>query len=131
MRKLRALIVDDSIVTRGKLNRIIQDLGHEVVKSVKDGKEAVDVCRIHESCNTYEKIDFITMDITMPNMDGVTAVRYIRRMNKHVKIIMVTANDQKDIVMDSIEAGASGYILKPFQKYKLEEVLGKIFFSVV
>ena len=125
--ELNALIVDDSEVTREKLKIIIEDLGHKVIESAKTGQEAVNLCLQHKSSSSHDKIDFITMDITMPNMDGVTAVRKIKRIDPSVKIIMVTANDQKDIVMDSIEAGASGYILKPFAEDKLYGVLAGIF----
>ncbi len=117
---LKILIVDDSLIIRKKITTIVEKLGHEVVGQAKTGREAIEI---------YEgaKPDLVTMDITMPDMDGITAVKHIIEMDKNAKIIMVTSHGQEDMVIDSIKAGAVGYILKPITDEKLAEIIGEVF----
>ncbi|MCX6051194.1 MAG: response regulator [Campylobacterales bacterium] len=117
---LKILIVDDSLIIRKKIITIVEKLGHEVVGQAKTGQEAIDI---------YESVqpDLVTMDITMPDMDGITAVKHIMKIDTNAKIIMVTSHGQEDMVIDSIKAGAIGYMLKPITDEKLAEIIGEAF----
>ncbi|MDO8453525.1 MAG: response regulator [Sulfurimonas sp.] len=117
---LKILIVDDSLIIRKKITTIVEKLGHEVVGQAKTGQEAI---KMYESA----KPDLVTMDITMPDMDGITAVKHIVEIDKNAKIIMVTSHGQEDMVIDSIKVGAVGYMLKPITDEKLEEIIGEVF----
>lgn len=119
-KSLKVLIVDDSLIVRKNMNRLLTTLNQDVIGEAKDGQEAVSMCR-------SLKPDFITMDITMPDMDGIVAVKKIKEFDKEVKIIMSTSHGQEKMVLDSIKAGAKGYILKPLTKEKLLHSLQKIF----
>lgn len=117
---LKVLIVDDSLIIRKKISKIFEDLGHQVLFDAVNGQEAI---------NAYKKFkpDLVTMDITMPDMDGITAVKYIIKEDLNAKIIMVTSHGQEDMVIKSIQSGAVGYILKPITQEKLAKVIGEVF----
>jgi len=117
---LKVLIVDDSLIIRKKITKLLEKLGHEVVYGAKDGKEAID-------SYVSKKPDLVTMDITMPDMDGITAVKHIMQNDAEAKIIMVTSHGQEDMVIKSIQAGAVGYMLKPISEEKLVAAIGEIF----
>lgn len=117
---LRVLIVDDSLIVRKNMDKFITSLNQRVVGKAKDGREAVSMC-------LSLKPDLITMDITMPDMDGITAVKRIMAFDQNVKIIMSTSHGQEKMVLDSIRAGAKGYILKPLTLEKLSEAIVKVF----
>lgn len=110
--RLKIHIVDDSDITQKKISQIIEKLGHKVIQTSSSGKNAIFDC-------SYVHADIITMDITMPDMDGVTATRRLLSSNPDLRIIMVTSVSQKDIVMDAIKAGAIGYVMKPIEPEKL------------
>lgn len=118
--ELRVLIVDDSLIIRKNLTKFLTTLGHSIAGEAKTGVEAVSECK-------HLNPDLITMDITMPEMDGITAVKEIRKTNKDVKIIMSTSHGQEQMVLDAIKAGARGYILKPITQDKLEDAIQKVF----
>jgi len=117
---LKVLVVDDSLIIRKKINTILQKLGHEGVYDAKNGQEAIEA---------YKKFqpDLVTMDITMPDMDGITAVSKIISENHDAKIIMVTSHGQEDMVIKSIQAGAVGYMLKPITEEKLAQAIGEVY----
>lgn len=117
---LKVLIVDDSLIIRKKITKIVEKLGHEVVFTAKDGQEAISSYREH-------KPDLVTMDITMPDMDGITAVSHIIDEDPNAKIIMVTSHGQEDMVIKSIQKGAVGYMLKPISDDKLAQAIGEVF----
>lgn len=117
---LKVLIVDDSLIVRRNISKFLANLNHKVVSEAKDGFEAVEMCQKY-------KPDLITMDITMPDMDGITAVKKIREFNKDVRIIMSTSHGQEKMVLDSIKAGAKGYLLKPITTENLSVAIAKIF----
>lgn len=116
MRSLRILVVDDSGLTVKKMAKLLEDLGHQVVAMASTGQQAVDV---------YAEAapDVTTMDITMPDMDGIEATRRILAVHPGACIVIVTSHGQEQMVMDAIEAGAKGYILKPVKQEKLAETL--------
>ena len=115
----RILVCDDSAFMRMMLKRVLIDNGHEVVGEAGDGMEAVQLYRQH-------KPDLITMDITMPKMDGIQAVTHIHEENPLVRIVMVTALGQRSIITDAIKAGASDFIVKPFDNIQVIETIKKV-----
>lgn len=114
----RFLLCDDSAFMRMMLRKILEQAGHEIVGEAGNGKEAVQQFR---KC----KPDLVTMDITMPIMDGIEAVRLIIQQELQARIIMVTAMGQKDIIMSALSAGASDFIVKPFEVRQVVEVVNK------
>ena len=118
--KLKVLIADDSKTIRKIMKLQLEELGHEVIAEACNGSEAI------EKYSKYSP-DLITMDIQMPDMNGVEAVTKIKKTDKKVKIIMITAHGQKDLVEGTIKKGVNDYILKPITADKLSESIQKIF----
>ena len=116
MESLRILVVDDSLITVKKLSGMLSAIGHKVVMTASTGKEAQTA---YKSCSP----DLVTMDITMPDMDGIEATRLIRERFPDALIIMVTSHGQERMVLDALKAGAKGYVLKPFRQDKLQEAI--------
>ena len=117
MRKI--LICDDATFMRTMLKEILTKNGYEVVGEAANGQEAI---------IQYKKLkpDIVTMDITMPDMNGIDATRAIRAYDSHAKIIMCSAMGQQAMVMDAIKAGARDFIVKPFQAEKVLEAVRKL-----
>lgn len=115
---LKILVVDDSLILRRSLSGMIHTLGHEVAGEAKNGNEAI-------TQYTQLKPDIVTMDITMPDMDGITAVKEIRYKHPEAIIIMITSHGQEEMVIDAIKAGAKGYLLKPIDVQKLYDSISK------
>lgn len=116
MTYLQVLVVDDSPITVAKLSRMLQTLGHRVLRTASNGAEAI------TAYETY-KPDVVTMDITMPDMNGIEATRRIRARFPEAQIIMVTSHGQEKMVLEALKAGAKGYLLKPFNEEKLQKLL--------
>ncbi|MBI1905017.1 MAG: response regulator [Rhodocyclales bacterium] len=116
MESLKILVVDDSLITIKKLSAMLDQLGHTVVRTAGTGREAL---QAYAECAP----DLVTMDITMPDMDGIEATRLIRDRFPQALIVMVTSHGQEKMVLDALQAGAKGYVLKPFRQDKLEEVI--------
>ncbi len=116
MRRLNIMVVDDSNITIRKMTKMLEDLGHHVTYAAVNGAKAVE---------EYERVrpDLVTMDITMPDMDGIEATRRIMAKDENAVIMVVTSHGQEQMVMDAIEAGAKGYVLKPVKPEKLKEHL--------
>ena len=110
------LIVDDSRTSRRILKDIIERAGYEVVGEAITGKEGVDF---------YDKLnpDIVTMDITMPEMDGIEALRQIKKAHPEAVVIMVTAAGQKDKMMEAVKVGAAEFVAKPFVEETVLEAL--------
>jgi len=119
MTSLNVMVVDDSIITIKKIKRMLEDLGHQVVQTANTGKDAV---AKYAACRP----DIVTMDVTMPDMNGIEATRTIIESFPTARIIMVTSHGQEQMVHDALDAGAKAYILKPFQKDKLKVILDKV-----
>jgi len=111
----RVLIVDDAAFMRSMLRRILEDEGFEI-QEAPDGDVAIK--KYKES-----KYDLITMDIVMPNVDGVTAVKEIMRIDPDAKIIMITALAHKTLVLRALRAGAKDFIVKPFDSTAVLEAV--------
>lgn len=112
----RILVCDDSMFMRMMLKKVLVENGHEVIDEAGDGRQAVQLYRQH-------KPDLATMDITMPIMDGIQAVQLIRDEDPQARIVMVTAIGQKAIITEAIKAGASGFIIKPFEASQIKNVI--------
>ncbi|AXI24670.1 response regulator [Methanofervidicoccus sp. A16] len=118
---VRTLVVDDSAFMRNILKKILSSTNkYVVVGEASNGKEAIEKAR-------ELKPDLITMDIVMPEMDGIEATRRIKKEFPDIKIVMCTSVDQEKKMIEAIEAGADGYIVKPFQAPKILEQLNKLF----
>ena len=117
---LNILIVDDSLIMRTNIARSIESIGHKVIAQAVNGQEGIDLYETH-------KPDLVTMDITMPDMDGISATKKIIEKNPDAKVIMITSHGQEAMVMNALKAGAKGYMLKPISNDKLKEAIGKIF----
>lgn len=115
----KILIVDDAAFMRMMLKDILSKNGYEVVAEASNGQEAI---------QKYEefKPDLVTMDITMPEMDGIAAVKEIKKKNPQAKIIMCSAMGQQAMVVDAIQAGARDFIVKPFKPDRVIEAVKKV-----
>jgi two-component system chemotaxis response regulator CheY len=117
---LNILVVDDSLIIRKNIKKYIASLGHNVIGEAQNGAQAIDACQ-------KLKPDLITMDITMPDMDGISAVKRIKEFDDSVNIIMVTSHGQEEMIVSSLKAGAKGYILKPVSEEKLAKSIATIY----
>ncbi len=117
---LNILVVDDSILMRNNIKSYVESLGHNVVGEADNGSIAVSMCR-------DLKPDIITMDITMPDMDGITAIAKIREFDDKVNIIVATSHGQEEIIMKALQSGAKGYVLKPINENNLSEAISNIY----
>ena len=104
----KILLVDDSRTSRKILRGILEGAGHEIVAEAVDGQDGVD---------KYGEFSpqVVTMDITMPVMDGLEALRIIKENDSKAKVIMVTAAGQQNKMLDAIKHGASEFVTKPFE----------------
>ena len=115
----RVLVVDDSMFVTKQISQILTSEGFNVVGTAKDGQEGLEKYK-----ELYPNVDLVTMDITMPKMDGVTSLEKIIEFDKDAKIIMISALGKQDLVKKSLLLGAKNYIVKPLDRKKvLERVL--------
>ena len=114
----RILIVDDSKTSRKFLKNMLIGAGFEVVAEAIDGIDGIEIYKEF-------KPDVVTMDITMPNLDGIDAVTEIMRIDPEAKIIMVTAAGQKNNVVEALKRGAVDFVQKPFDAEVIVEVIKK------
>jgi len=112
----RVMIVDDSMFVAKQLGQILTSEGYEVVTTAADGKEGVDKYK-----ELFPNIDLVTMDITMPKMDGLTALEQIMAFDKNAKVVMVSALGKEELVKKSLLLGAKNYIVKPLDRKKVLE----------
>ena len=112
----RVLIVDDSLFVAKQLGQILASEGYEVIATAADGKEGLD--KYKELC---PNVDLVTMDITMPKMDGITALEQIMNFDKNAKVIMVSALGKEELVKKSLLLGAKNYLIKPLDRKKVLE----------
>ncbi len=113
------MIVDDAVFLRHVLKGIISGSGHTVIAEASNGREAIHMYHIH-------KPDIITMDITMPDMDGIEAVKEIRLHDPKARIIMCSAMGQHKMILQAIAAGASDFIVKPFQDDRVLQSIANV-----
>lgn len=114
---IRVLIADDATFMRTVLRKLLAKNGFEVVGEAENGKQAV-------AKYSELKPDIVTMDITMPEMDGLHAVKEIKKHHPEAKIIMCSAMGQSALVVEAIQAGAKDFIVKPFvEELVIEKIL--------
>ena len=112
----RVLIIDDSMFIAKQLGQILSSEGFEVVGTASDGVQGLEKYK-----ELYPNIDLVTMDITMPVMDGVSALEKILEFDKEAVVVMVSALGKEDVVKKSLLIGAKSYIVKPLDRKKVLE----------
>ncbi len=121
MRKI--MIVDDSLIIRINLKKLFEKNGFEVVAEATNGREAVEKYIIFQP-------DIITMDITMPEMDGISALEKIREIDEQIPVVMISALGQELKILEAVNKGANHFIVKPFQEIdvinKIEHVINTV-----
>lgn len=113
---ITVLIVDDNDMTRETLRVILRHDGYDVVGEALDGDSAVDMA-------TRLKPDVILMDVVMPKVSGIEALKSIRMVMRDVFVLMVTANKDQETVAEAVKSGISGYIIKPFNAKKVLDTI--------
>ena len=116
----KILVCDDSMFMRQKIKQTLEDAGFEVVGEAGTGVEAI---------AKYQELtpDLVTMDIVMPGMGGVDAVREIMQGDAEARIIMCSALGQKKLVTDALQAGARDFVVKPFENSQLLDAVERAF----
>ena len=114
----KVLVVDDAAFMRMMIKNILVKNGYEVVGEAENGRIAIEM---------YQHLlpDLVTMDITMPDMDGIEGVKGIRAVDPNATIIMCSAMGQQAMVMEAIKAGAKDFIVKPFQQDRILQAVEK------
>src|SRR5947209_15448092 len=115
----RLLVVDDAMLMRRMIRDVALEAGWEVVGEAKDGREGVTL---------FDRLrpDLVTMDVVMPEMGGLEALRMIKALDPEARVVMVTALDQKQTIAEAIRDGALDFIVKPFERDRIVSLLGKI-----
>ncbi|MEA3554223.1 MAG: response regulator [Campylobacterota bacterium] len=117
------MIVEDSMIMRHSIKRILIELGHKVISEAANGFESIEKYKLM-------KPDIVTMDITMPGENGIEngidALVEIKKINKDANVIMLTSHGEQKLVIQAVSKGAKGYILKPVTKEKIADAFGKI-----
>ena len=116
------LVVDDFQTMRRIVGNLLKELGFTNVEEAEDGTRALQMLK-------EKKFDFVVSDWNMPNMTGIELLKHIRADAglKHLPVLMVTAEAKKENIIEAAQAGASGYVVKPFTAATLDEKLKKIF----
>jgi len=119
---MKFLVVDDFSTMRRIVRNLLKELGFSNITEAEDGVDALRKLRA-------DKYDFVVSDWNMPNMTGIELLREIRKDDalKHLPVLMVTAEAKKENIIEAAQAGASGYVVKPFTATTLDEKLQKIF----
>ena len=115
----KILIVDDSRTSRKMLRNILESNGHEIIDEAVNGQEGVQKFQAL-------KPDVVTLDITMPVVDGVEALKMIKALDPESKVVMVTAAGQKNKLIECIKAGANEFLTKPFEQQEIVDVINKM-----
>lgn len=112
------MLVDDSPIAVKKLKLMLEQLDFNVVATASSGKDVLETYRTVQP-------DLVTMDIVMPDVDGIEAARAVMAEFPSARIIMVTSMGQEQMVLEALQAGAKGYLIKPYQEIKLYEAIQK------
>lgn len=121
-KNMRILVVDDFPTMRRIVRSLLKELGLTNVEEAEDGKDGLSKLR-------GGNFEFVVSDWNMPNLDGLEMLKQIRADDalKHLPVLMVTAEAKKENIIAAAQAGANGYVVKPFTAATLEEKLNKIF----
>lgn len=114
----KVLLVDDAAFMRMRCAKVLTKLGHSVVEA-ENGVQAVDQFE-------KEKPDLTLLDITMPEMDGIEALKAIKTRDPAAKVAMVSAMGQQSMVLEAIKSGAADFVLKPFDEDRLVAAVNKL-----
>ncbi len=117
----KVLLVDDSVFVTKQISQILGSEGYEIVGVAGDGFEGVQ--KYKELC---PNVDLVTMDITMPKMDGITALEQIMEFDKNARVVMITALGKEELVKKAILMGAKNYIIKPLDRKSVLERVATI-----
>ncbi len=118
---VKVLIIDDSQFIIKHLSQIFMSRDFEIIGTADNGKVGVDLFK-----EVHDKTDIVTLDITMPEMDGLEALKQIKSIDQNAVVIMVTAIGTAEAVKEAIKLGAKGYIVKPLDREKVIERIGQI-----
>ncbi len=116
---MRVLIVDDSLIIRDAIESWLEEFDLEIVGKTNNGRDAVETVR-------EKKPEIVTLDITMPEMDGLTALDKILEAAPETKVIIISALSSKDVALTALRKGALSYIVKPFTADELREVFREV-----
>ncbi|MCM1124878.1 MAG: response regulator [Lachnospiraceae bacterium] len=113
------LIVDDSRTSRKILREILEAAGHAIVGEAVDGEDGY---------LKYKELkpDLVTLDITMPKLDGIEALQLIKKCNEEAVVVMITAAGQKEKMIQAIKHGAAEFIIKPYEPEEVKDVIEKV-----
>lgn len=117
----KVLLVDDSVFVTKQISQILGSEGYEIAGVAGDGFEGVQ--KYKELC---PNVDLVTMDITMPKMDGITALEQIMEFDKNARVVMITALGKEELVKKAILMGAKNYIIKPLDRKSVLERVASI-----
>lgn len=115
----RVLIVDDSMIIRNKISRLPSDSNYKIVGKARNGKEAIEMLQAF-------KPDIVTMDLTMPEMDGLECIPKLLELHPDVEILVVSALSDKATGIKALELGANGFLTKPFTDEELLATLNEL-----
>jgi two-component system chemotaxis response regulator CheY len=116
---MKIMIVDDSTIVRMVIERYLKLTDIEIVAEASNGVEAIEQFKLHQP-------DIVTLDITMPEMDGLEALNQMLKIKPDAKIIMISALTSKATVVKAVNAGAAAYLIKPLQAHQLTDTLKKV-----
>ncbi|NLX76106.1 MAG: response regulator [Clostridiaceae bacterium] len=120
MTNVSFVIVDDAVFMRTLIRKIIEQIdGYTVLAEASNGKEAIEAARVY-------KPDIMTLDLTMPEMDGIKALPAILEASPKTRVIVVSAMGQQSMVIDAIRHGAKDFIIKPFERYKVYQAINNV-----
>lgn len=119
MENIRFLVVDDAIFMRTILKKMLEEAGYNVVGEAGNGAQAIEMAQKLQP-------DIITLDITMPEMDGIKAIEQILKVSPNSKIIMCSAMGHQSKVVEAVKAGAKDFIVKPFEKNRVLQAIHNV-----
>jgi two-component system, chemotaxis family, chemotaxis protein CheY len=112
------LIVDDAEFLRVRISKMLVGEGFEVTEA-ENGLKAIESYK-------SKKPDLVLMDVTMPEMDGLTALKELRKLDPNAKVVMLTALGQESVVLEAVKSGAKDFIVKPFDRDRVMSAINKL-----